>query len=101
MKEITLNTLNALEEINWFGFVGCFDSILKDDLSSELLMVSSWAEALANCSSNNWQNLLKQAVEQHRLQVLTRSKERFREWNLYFKRHSLVHFPCRRIGTLG
>jgi hypothetical protein len=20
---------------------------------------------------------------------------------LYFKRHSLVHFPCRRIGTLG
>src|ERR1700752_3699285 len=74
MKSVTTNTLEKLEKIEWFGSVGVHDVQTPN-------ILSSWTEAIDSCSSMEWQDLLIEAANEYRKQILKVSKERFTQWN--------------------
>jgi hypothetical protein len=74
MHPRTIATLNRLENADWFSRVGVKDAAIA-------IVLSSWEEAIAHCSSLEWENLCLEAANQYREHLLERSKERFERWN--------------------
>jgi hypothetical protein len=74
MNPRTIATLAKLEKADWFSCVG-----IKDTEAATVL--SSWSEAIAHCSSLEWENLCLEAFNQFRMRLLERSKARYHQWN--------------------
>ena len=74
MHPRTQATLEELERAEWFRSVGVKDT-------EAAVVLSSWAEAVESCASDAWQDLLLEAANRHREQLLQKDKERFRRWN--------------------
>jgi len=75
MHPRTAASLEKLEKANWFSQVGV------DNTEGRVILVSSWQEAVSFCASLDTRNLWLEAVNQYRLRLLERSKERFLKWN--------------------
>lgn len=74
MHPRTEATLEKLRHVEWFCNVG-----VQDIETAEVL--NSWEEAVAYCSSLEWQNLCQEAVNQYRARLLERSLNDYRKWN--------------------
>src|SRR5688572_13155581 len=74
MHPRTQATLEELERAEWFSSVGVKDT-------EAAVVLSSWAEAVESCASDAWQDLLLEAANRYREQLLQKDKERFRRWN--------------------
>src|SRR2546428_121745 len=74
MNSRTIATLNDLDRNQWFVSVGVPDT-------KRAIVLSSWDEAIASCSSLEWENLCLEAVNQYCARVIERSKERYARWN--------------------
>jgi len=74
MHPRTVATLDQLENAAWFSRVGDKDTAVAT-------VLGSWQEAVAHCSSIEWQNLCLEAANQYRERLVERSMERFEKWN--------------------
>src|SRR5262245_60975896 len=86
MTETTIATLHRLEEVEWFLKVGVKDTEVA-------VVLSSWEEAIASCSSLAWENLCLEAANRYREQLIARSKERFNQWNTLVREMKIVTEP--------
>jgi hypothetical protein len=74
MHRRTLAVLEELQKAHWFSRVGVPDTSLA-------IVLSSWQEAIACCSSIEWENLQLEASGDNHVAVMRRSKEREAKWN--------------------
>jgi hypothetical protein len=74
MHSRTITTLDRLEKASWFSRVGVKEG-------SRAAVVTSWPEAIEQCSSYEWEDLRLDALNQYRLCIAERSMERLRLWN--------------------
>jgi hypothetical protein len=74
MHPRTVATLDRLENASWFSCVGVKDT-------DAAIVLSSWQEAIEQCSSLEWENLSLEALNQYRERIVERSRERFEQWN--------------------
>lgn len=86
MKPSTIATLEQLEKVEWFSKVGVHDL-------EKPIILSSWEEAIEDCSSIEWENLCLEAYNQIRMRLLERSKERFVQWNHVVNELKVVTVP--------
>ena len=95
MNARTVATLDELERAAWFSHVG-----VKDTTTA--IVLSSWEEAVAQCSSVAWENLCIEASNQYRERLVERSKERFAKWNEVVRelKGTTVPFVKRKIESV-
>lgn len=74
LKPQTLATLRRLEDASWFANVGVMDV-------QNVIILSSWQEAIKHCESIEWENLCLEAANQYRERLQERSPIRFNQWN--------------------
>jgi len=74
MHPRTLASLDQLRAADWFRNVGICDA-------ENAIVLGSWAEAIASCSSTNWENLCLEAANQYCERLVERSPDRFSAWN--------------------
>ncbi len=74
MRPNTIATLEDLRQAHWFSNVGVVDTTAAK-------VLSSWDEAIASCSSLEWENLCLEAINQYRERLVERSVDRFKMWN--------------------
>src|SRR5260370_30855907 len=74
MHPRTIAMLERLEKAPWFSRVGINEG-------SSAAVVTSWPEAIARCSSIEWEDLQGEALNQYCECMAHRSKERWRLWN--------------------
>lgn len=74
MQPQTRATLEHLETAKWFANVGVKDA-------QKAMVLSSWQEAIEQCSSAEWENLCLEAVNQYCERLAQCSPERFNQWN--------------------
>lgn len=70
----TRATLQQLADADWFSAVGVKDT-------EAAIVLPSWNEAIAHCSSVEWENLCLEAANQLRMRILERDRARYAEWN--------------------
>lgn len=75
MHPRTLATLDRLSGARWFSNVGI------DDTEGGVVVLSSWEEAVASCTSLEWENLCLEAVNSYCTRLAERAPERFQLWN--------------------
>jgi hypothetical protein len=76
----TLATLRQLEEADWFKRVGqCL--IDEGEITVPVVIVSSWEEAMEQCSSNEWGLTLNELTNSYCRELVRKSPEDFRTWN--------------------
>jgi len=78
MHPRTKATLEQLETANWFSQVGTMYGITQP---GKVMVLTSWQEAIEQCSSIEWENLCLEAQNQYCERLCERSKERFNQWN--------------------
>lgn len=74
MNERVRATLDELERAQWFHAVGKHDTKVA-------IVLASWDEAVASCNSPEWDDLLLEAANRYRSQLLRLSKQRCVKWN--------------------
>jgi hypothetical protein len=74
MHSRTIAILDQLEKASWFSRVGVKEV-------SSVAVVTSWPEAIEQCSLDEWEDLRLGALNQYRLCVAECSMERLRLWN--------------------
>jgi hypothetical protein len=74
MNERVRATLGELEQAQWFHAVGQQDT-------KAAIVLASWEAAVLSCTSAEWENLLLEAANRYRSQLLRFSKPRFVQWN--------------------
>ena len=66
--------MDQLEKASWFSRVGVEEG-------SRVAVLTSWPEAVEQCSSFEWEDLRLEALNQCRECIAERSKERLQLWN--------------------
>jgi hypothetical protein len=96
MKPQTLATFDQLENVEWFTAVGVTDS-------QAVSVVSSWKEAIKNCSSVEWENLCLEAVNQYRDRIAELNPMRLAQWNELVEEIKKVSIPLvkRKIAEIA
>lgn len=74
MHPRTKATLDELSGAVWFSAVG-------QSVDGPSVILKSWDEAIASCSSDEWENLQLEAANRYREAVLSRSRQRYEQWN--------------------
>ena len=74
MHPRTIATLDQLEKASWFSRVGVEEG-------SRVAVLTSWPEAIEQCSSFEWEDLRLEALNQYRECIAERSMERLQLWN--------------------
>jgi hypothetical protein len=75
MEARTKATLQELEAASWFTAVG-------EPIEGPVIVVTSWAEAIRHCGSDEWKWLLLEAANRYRAALAARSRERLDQWNV-------------------
>jgi hypothetical protein len=70
----TKATLAQLDAATWFEHVG-------EPGSDNVIVLTSWQEALASCSGEDWRELLQEAVNQFAERLVELDRNRFNQWN--------------------
>ena len=97
MHPRTLATLADLTKVTWFSAVG--------EPDPDVVVLSSWTEAIEHCRSAEWEDLLLEAANQYCERLLERSKERFSLWNAIVEEirpvtTALVREKIRDVATI-
>lgn len=87
MHPRTRATLDQLEPVEWFRAVG---QIVDEP---RVITLSSWAEAIAHCSSVEWENFQLEAANRFREALLERARERYQSWNEIVEQMKTVIVP--------
>ena len=74
MHPRTTATLSRLRQSSWFENIGVRDTEVA-------IVVETWDEAIASCTSLTWENLCLEAANQYRARLLERSPSEFSRWN--------------------
>src|ERR1041385_93151 len=74
MHPRTEATLGQLKNAKWFRCVGIRDT-------DAAVIVSSWYEAVENCSSPEWQDLCEEAANLYSQKIFERAPKEFNKWN--------------------
>jgi hypothetical protein len=74
MQPRTIAALDHLGRVSWFSRVGAKDG-------SHVANVTSWPEAIEQCSSFDWEDLRLEALNRYRTCIAERSMARLRLWN--------------------
>lgn len=82
-------TFEQLANAGWFSAVG-------SPASSNVSTVSSWAEAIEQCASLEWENLCLDAANQLRSRIGEAAPERLQQWNPIVERMKAVSMPLVR-----
>ncbi|MEW6344132.1 MAG: hypothetical protein AB1704_26035 [Pseudomonadota bacterium] len=85
-------TFDELAGAEWFSAVG-------NSATDKVLRVHSWAEAIEQVSSLDWENLRLEAANQLRSRILEVAPGRFQQWNAIIRRMKLVSEPLVREKT--
>lgn len=86
-------TFDQLVNSEWFSAVG-------NPASSDLSTVSSWAEAIEQCASLEWENLCLDAVNRFRSRIGEVAPERLQHWNTIVERMKAVSMPLVRMKVV-
>jgi hypothetical protein len=78
MQPSTKATLEQLEKASWFSQVGSIEGIKHPE---KIVMLTSWQDAIEQCSTIEWENLCLEAQNQYRMRLLERNKDRYLQWN--------------------
>lgn len=70
----TQATLDTLRKENWFRNVGIRDTTAVD-------VIGSWKEAVALCTSAEWEDLCQEAVNQYSARLIEKSPAEYERWN--------------------
>jgi len=74
MLPITAQAFEDLERAHWFSRVGVVDT-------TDARVVSSWAEAIALCSTIDWENFLIDRANDFRDRLMATSVRDYNRWN--------------------
>ncbi len=74
MHSRTSALLDELNSTHWFSCVG-------QQETDDVIILSSWPEALHHCNSLQWENVCLEAANHCREQLLNASKALFNQWN--------------------
>ena len=74
MHPRTIATPDRLEKASWCSRVGLNEG-------GTVVVVASWPAAIEQCSSFGWEDLRLDALNQYRVRIAERSKERLSLWN--------------------
>ena len=74
MKNETKIILSDFEQLDWFSKVG-------KPIDADVLLVSSWREAIKNGCSRKWENIKLSGCNEHSIQVSEKDPGRFDRWN--------------------
>ncbi len=96
MHPRTAVTLANLERASWFSRVGVQDA-------TAAIVLGSWAEAIEQCTSKEWENLCLEAMNQYRERLVERSSERFEKWNVLVDelKKTTIPFVRRKIERVS
>jgi hypothetical protein len=72
----TSENLRQLDDAKWFARVG-----VHDEVSSVAVVLSSWEQAIAHSSSDDWKNLKLEIANRFRERLIEAKPERFCRWN--------------------
>jgi hypothetical protein len=78
MQQETRQLLADLDGADWFSTVG---QPISEPLLKDVILVSSWAEAVGCCGSDSWENY---TLEQRNLltsHLHDHARDRYRRWN--------------------
>ncbi len=94
MKPSTRQELEKLERAEWFSAIGRPDT-------EAARVLGSWSEAIKSCASDDWQNLLIEAANRYREQLLAKNRARFKTWNTVVKsvRPAAIALAERKIAA--
>jgi hypothetical protein len=82
-------TFEQLARAEWFSAVG-------NSVSGNVSTLSSWAEAIEQCASLEWENLCLDAANQLRSRIAEVAPERLQQWNPIVERMKAVSVPLVR-----
>jgi hypothetical protein len=74
MHPRTIATLDRLEKASWFSRVGINEG-------STVIVVTGWPAAIEQCASFEWEDLHLGALNQYRVLIAERSRDRLNLWN--------------------
>jgi len=74
MDSRTIAALDRLEKASWFSRVGINEG-------PGTAVVTSWPEAIERCDTSAWEDLQLEALNQFRVCIDRRSRERLQLWN--------------------
>jgi len=74
MHSRTIATLDQFENASWLSRVGINEG-------SGTVVVATWQEAMDRCDSTVWDDLQLEALNQYRVCIARRSRERLQLWN--------------------
>ncbi len=96
MKPETLAAFDRLERADWFSALG-------QPREGPFVIVSSWEEALEQCGSDQWQDLILEAANRYSEAVARKDAERFRLWNMVAVEVRSVALPLveRTLRSVG
>jgi hypothetical protein len=78
MRPETTDLLKRLDDADWFAAVG---RPLPEALQSSILAVASWDEAVACCSSDEWENFTLEQQNRLTMHLHEHARELYRRWN--------------------
>ncbi len=78
MQQRTRELLAALEGADWFSTVG---QPVPEPLRNEVVVVSSWAEAVECCGSISWENYTLEQRNLLTMHLHDHARDRYRLWN--------------------
>jgi hypothetical protein len=92
MNRRTHEILDELQKAHWFSRVGVPDT-------DAVIVLRSWQQAIACCSSLDWENLRLEASNDNHVHVMDRSMERANKWNDIVNelKKTLIPFVRRKI----
>lgn len=86
---VTNATFEQIASADWFSAVG-------GPADGNVVTVSSWAEAIEQCASLEWENICLDAANQLRTRIGAVAPERLQHWNAIVERMKAVSIPLVR-----
>jgi hypothetical protein len=92
MHQKTITLLEDFQKAHWFSMVGADDTFAA-------VVLRSWNEAIACCSSIEWEDLGLDTANEYRRRLAERSKDRWTKWNdtVVAMKRTLIPFVSDKI----
>lgn len=95
MNATTTATLSQLDGVQWFAEVG-------KPLSSNIIAIKSWRDAIEQCSSPEWQDVQLEGGNLLREKLFRAAPERLKTWNAIVEdlKQTTIPFVKRKIADV-
>jgi hypothetical protein len=92
MQPGTIATLDHLQRVSWFSRVGTKDG-------SNVANVTSWPEAIEQCSSFDWEDMRLEALNRYRVCIAERAMARLNLWSATLREVKKITGPLVEAKT--